>query len=212
MKKSKLLLVIGILLTSIIFAQNEIRIGVNTGANLTKFRGNTLIENSDIKIGFLAGISFEYYLKENISLKINLNFERKSLSQKGGYFDENGFFTEMEADIHYDYLTLPVLLKHEFGNSNKFFVNGGPYFGLLLNAKIKGEGSQSDDLTSFYKKVDFGFSIGIGTKFHLDEKNDLSIEIRENYGLINISDVPVIDDGSIKTNSLNLILTWDFEI
>lgn len=212
MKKKTLLFVIGLLLTSTIFAQNEIRIGLNTGATLFNFRGNSVVENSDSKIGFLAGISFEYYMNENISIKTNLNYERKSLSQSGGYYDENGIFIEMEANIHYDYLTLPILFKYEFGNTNNFYVNGGPFLGLLLNAKIKGDNSPSDDITSLNKKIDGGLSLGIGTKFQLNSKNILSIELRDNYGLLNISEVSVLDNGTIKTNSLNLILSWDFEL
>jgi len=212
MKKNTLLLVIGILLTSITFAQNELRVGINAGANLSSFRGNSFIENSKSKIGFLGGVSFEYYLKDNLSIKTNLNYERKSIEQGGGYYDEYGIFTEMKANIHYDYLTIPILLKHEFGKSKIFYINGGPFINFLLSTKIIGDNSPSDDITSFYKKIDGGLSIGIGTKFQLNDKNNLNIEIRDNYGLVNISDVAVVDGGTIKTNSFNLILSWDFEI
>jgi hypothetical protein len=34
----------------------------------------------------------------------------------------------------------------------------------------------------------------------------LSFEIRDNFGLSNISKLPVANDGSIKTNALNLLI------
>ncbi len=156
---------------------------------------------------------FEYYLKENLSIKTNLNYERKSFNTQNFGTDEFGFVNnEVEITTNFDYLSFPILVKYEFGNSKKFFVNSGPFLGFLLSTKSKADGFPDSDSTSLNKKLDLGISFGIGKKFNLNDKNNLNIEIRENLGLINISDVEVIDNGTIKTNSLNLILTWDFEI
>jgi outer membrane protein with beta-barrel domain len=210
MKKGKrVLFLIGVFFTSIIYAQNGIRIGLNAGATYSKFRGNELIENTDAKIDFLIGVSFEYSLKENLSLKTNLNYERKSFVG----VKTIGFIpVEIKVTSNFDYLSFPILIEYDFGNSQKLFVNGGPFIGFLLSGKSKAGGFPTNDLTSLNKKLDIGLSFGIGKKFYLNDKNNLNVEIRENLGLINISDVEVINDGSIKTNSLNLILTWDFEI
>jgi hypothetical protein len=40
----------------------------------------------------------------------------------------------------------------------------------------------------------------------------LKLELRENLGLVNTSDVEVYNDGTIKTNSINLILNWSFNL
>ncbi len=214
MRKRKIaLFIIGMLLTSIIYAQNEIRIGVNTGGTYSKFYGNNLIENADAKIDFLIGVSFEYYIKENLSLKTNLNYERKSFTNKSFGVEEFDFsINEVKITTSFNYLTLPILIKYELGNSKQFFVDGGVFIGYLLNNKSKANGFPESDSTSLNKKLDGGLSFGIGKKFNLNDKSNLNIEIRENLGLINISDVEVFDNGTIKTNSLNLILTWDFEI
>lgn len=139
-KIKKALFIIGILFTSIVFAQNEIRIGINAGATYSKFRGNQLIENADAKIDFLIGVSFEYYLKENLSIKTNLNYERKSFNTQSFGADEFGFVNnEVEITTNFDYLSLPILVKYEFGNSKKFFINGGPFLGFLLSTKSKAD-------------------------------------------------------------------------
>ncbi len=214
MKKNEIaLFIVGILFTSLIYAQNEIGFGVNVGGTYSKFRGNKLIESADAKIDFLIGVSFEYYLKENLSIKTNLNYERKSYTNKSFGIDEFGLtINEVKITTNFDYISLPILIKYKLGNSNQFFVNGGPFLGYLLNNKSKASGYPDDETISLNKKLDIGLSFGIGKKFNLNDKNNLNIEIRENLGLINISDVEVIDNGTIKTNSLNLILTWGFEI
>ena len=214
MKKHKiLLLIIGILLSTTIFAQDNIKIGINAGATYSKFRGNEIIENTDSKFDFLFGVSVEKNLKEDLSIKTNLNYERKSFSNERIVFDEDGSrIGQTEIITTFNYLSLPVLIKYNFGVTRQFFINGGPYFGFLLNTKSKTEGFPDDDSTYLNKKIDVGISLGIGKKIQLNNMNDLSIELRNNLGLINISDVEVFQDGTIKTNSLNLILTWNFQI
>ena len=60
--------------------------------------------------------------------------------------------------------------------------------------------------------MDGGLVLGFGKVFKLNEKNDLKLELRENFGLVNTSDVEVYNDGTIKTNSINLILNWSFNL
>ena len=150
----KILFIIGILFSSIIYAQNKIRTGINAGATYSKFRGNQLIDNADAKIDFLIGVSFEYYLKDNLSIKTNLNYERKSFNNQSFGIDQFGFPTnEVEITTNFDYLTLPILVKYEFGNSKTFFLNGGPFLGFLLSTKSKAEGFPDYNSTSLNKKL-----------------------------------------------------------
>ena len=48
-------------------------------------------------------------------------------------------------------------------------------------------------------KLDFGISAGVGTNISLNEKNDLTIEIRNDFGIIDIGGVPQSVDGEVKT-------------
>ena len=40
------------------------------------------------------------------------------------------------------------------------------------------------------KKIDFGLSVGIGTIIALNEKNELTIELRDDLGVIDTGGVP----------------------
>ena len=106
------------------------------------------------------------------------------------------------------------MAKYEFGNSKKFFVNGGPFLGFLLSAENKADipsvGQITDNGNS--KNIDVGLSFGIGTKIYINDKSDLNIELRENLGLLNIDNGDYGNENIIKTNYLNLILNWSFGI
>jgi hypothetical protein len=56
-----------------------------------------------------------------------------------------------------------------------------------------------------FNKADLGLSGGAGVEIPL-KRYVLSFEIRDNFGLSNISKLPVANDGSIKTNALNLLI------
>lgn len=210
MKKQLLIfLVVGMCLLQKGVSQNNIRIGATTGATLSKYRGNDIIEKSDAGIGFSVGMSFAYAFNENWALQTNVNYARKQFSQTVKAFVLFDFEEEtIDIKTHYDYLELPVLVKYNLGSSKRFFVNGGPFLAYLLAAKSKTENFPSTDISETHNKLDLGLSLGVGATFHLNSKQDLSIELRDNLGLLNISKTEVYNDGTIKTNSLNLIVTW----
>lgn len=207
----------------------KIKIGVNAGATYSGFSGmsNTFIDYN-YWFGFMAGGSFEYYLNDNVSLRANLSFERKSNRAKSEYslresYDEPEHIYDQTFTNHYDYLTLPVMAKVDFGRKNLFFVSGGIFVGYLLQSELR---SQSEDQTNydpidepfdespinttgFNKRLDYGISIGIGKRFKMSDKNELVLEIRDNLGLANTNDAT---STKIKTNSVNLILGWQFTL
>jgi hypothetical protein len=71
---------------------------------------------------------------------------------------------------------------------------------------------RNSDQTDNFKSLDFGLTFGFGKTFKLKNNNEISVEIRENLGLSDISAVPVVANGSIKTNSLNLICNYSFNL
>ena len=223
----KLLLSISLLLISFLnYSQNSnIKFGIHAGLNYATFYGYDIPAAFDPVISespafaYLGGINFEYHIKEKLSLQLELNYERKS--QKGDdnieITDTNGntqryFFTVKKNN---DYLVLPIMIKYNFGNKNSFYANGGPFIGYLLKSNITNdlediEGLNNEPLetTNLNNKTDFGLSIGMGKMIEINEKNSISIEIRENLGLTNTSKDKVWGNGEAKTNSLNLIIGY----
>ncbi len=218
--KNLLLSIICLLVFSISHGQNEFKIGLNLGGTLSSVRGNDIAEENKAALDFLVGASFEYSFNQNTSIISNINYERKSYSQDvdSSEFILDGFDPligngEIKIRSTLSYLSIPIMLKYNFGANKNFFINGGPYIGFFLDSGVKVDGEKvKDDSNDIFNSTDFGLSFGIGTKVKLNETNNLNIELRNNLGLSNISAVAVIDDGTVKTNSINLIFNWEFEL
>ena len=199
------------------YAQNKVKLGVNGGLNYASFRGNAYVDNLAANFSYLGGLSFEYFLKDNLSIGANLIYENKTAKDKSSYYLTDGFgSTERVSNdvrVKYNYLVLPVYVSYYFTPKKDFYINGGLFVGYLLNSKFTSKKfDDTTDTTDKNKKTDGGIVLGFGKVFVLNEKNELKLELRENLGLPNTSDVEVYNNGSIKTNSINLILNWSFSL
>ncbi|TYP97939.1 outer membrane protein with beta-barrel domain [Tenacibaculum adriaticum] len=218
MKRTKMLLFIaGLIFSNFIIAQGKLKLGINAGVNYSSIReSDNIFGETDSDFAHLTGVKFEYILNENISIITDINYEVKKTSYDvtiASSQDDLWFpYTNLKIKTNQNYLTLPLMLKFKFGNSKSFFFNGGPFLSYLLSVKSYAKGSASVDETPKFKKMDFGVSFGIGKIIALDEKNELIIELRDNFGLIDINSNLYNDFNKIKTNSLNLTVGWRFDL
>ncbi len=224
--KKLLLSIIFLLISTLNYSQNsKIKFGIQGGLNYSNFRGYDIPDQFDPlysespAFALLGGLNFEYQIKGKLSLKLELNYERKS--QKADNYieitDIDGFTKgyNFTSKKNYDYLVLPIMLKYNFTNKNSFYVNGGPFVGFLLKSNLTNDLQNIDGLnndpietTNLNNKTDFGLSIGLGKIIEINEKNSIFIEVRENLGLTNTSKNKVWGNGEVKINSLNLIIGY----
>lgn len=215
--KTRIILTVFLVLVSInkISSQNEMRIGVNAGVNASQFKGFSYVEDMTvIKPGFLIGAYFEYYLDDNWSLKANLNYERKSYKDKesGILIDENDqIIDEFKNVVHYNFISLPILAKYDIGQSNKFYANAGPNFNYRLNTIVKTDGFLSGKSTLTTNQLDLALLVGFGMKFHLNDINDLNLELRYSNDILNLSKEKTVEDP-IQANTLSLVVSWNLEL
>ena len=193
---------------------NNFDIGVEGSSSLICLRGNDILDNlHKPTIGFSSGLFFQYNFKKLVSLRTNIAFERKGSTST---FQVTDMFAKPLGEINiktiYDYLTLPILIRTTFGKKVQFFVNAGPYFGYLIKGTLVSEGENilatTNDITSSINRFDTGISTGLGLSIPIKNKFAFSFEIRNNLGLYNVSAVPVVNYGTIKTNSTNFL--WGF--
>jgi len=215
MKKYLLLL---LLAGSATFAQNKPKFGVNVGGTYANIRGNKVADSNKYDLNFLVGISFEVPLSERFSFVGNVNYERKTFKNTisnnfSEDFDPIVNSSKLDIKVRLEYITLPLNLKYYVDTQKRFYVNGGPFVGVFLDSHSKVEGEKTnEDANGLFKTLDFGCNLGVGTNFKINQKNSLNLELRHNYGLSNISDVKVVNNGTVKTNSFNLIANWQFDM
>lgn len=200
------------------FAQGKLKVGFNGGLTYSSFRGNPQIETLDAGVDFLVGVSFEYQLKNRLSLVANINYDRKTATDNP-YIeifdspDDPSFYGRVKIKFKNQFISLPILLKYQFGPDNSLYINGGPFMSYMIKSELWNDyDERNTDQTDNYKSLDFGLTFGFGKAFKLKNNKEISIEIRENLGLSDISAVPVVGNGSIKTNSLNLICNYSFNL
>lgn len=197
---------------------NKFDIGVEGGPSLISLRGNTIIDQFHASTaGFSGGFSFQYNFQKVISLRTNIAFERKGSVLTSPVVDILGnSLGEASTYSNFEYLTLPILVRATFGKKIQFFVNAGPYFGYLIqqNFVTKGKNlptTKSED-KSIVKQFDTGISTGVGISVPIKTKFAFSFEVRNNLGLYNVSSRPVINSGTIKTNSTNFLFGFTYKL
>jgi hypothetical protein len=198
--------------TVFIYAQEKLTFSIQGGVNYSSLRfEDDRITDHDSEVGYLFGMSSNFYLGKKLYLDIEVNYERKKVSVYVSkiFINSVSFGGDFRNFDIYEFITLPVMLRYEIGEINSFYVKGGPFLGCLLTAKEKiNDGDLSQNLSEYFTDFDFGFSIGIGKIFSLDSSNKLMLELRNNIGLTNINNDP--RSQYTKTNSLNFIVAWNF--
>lgn len=227
MNRKKLFIVL-FLINGILFSQEKISLGLNTGLTYSDFRGNDFFDNYEYGFDFLIGISFDYKIKDRLFISTDVNYERKSANNfyeasntvgPGGTIIIIGTpigenppdKPELKFQTRFEYISIPILLKYFVSENNDFYINGGPYLGYLLKIKNINDGEESDlDFNNDFEKIDLGLTFGIGYNLDLSQKSYLNFELRNNFGLTNIDSNNNNLFNRTKVNSLNLIIGWNF--
>lgn len=170
-----------------------------------------MVGNAQTAFGLKAGANFAN-LKASAS-GINVSFDTK-ISFNGGLYATipvaEGFNIQPEAVLSLEgakiasqsmaltYLNVPVLLQY---NGSGFFAETGPQLGLLMGAKMAGE-----DLKEEFETVNFSWAAGAGYRL----VNGLGFNARYNFGVSNLAKTEPGDEGTMKSNVLQVGLGFTF--
>jgi hypothetical protein len=219
----KLHLVIALALPMLLAAQDKVKFGINAGATLSDIRGSQYAD--DLKYGFnyLIGVSAELPITDRLSFSANINYEKKSPTRMvtflgaGPNVPDPGDPAFATGDARFTttlhYISVPLNIKYYIGSKKKFYATGGLFAAFLIDSSLRADGNKVDDSGNLgFKTVDFGLNLGLGTKIKLTETQNLNIELRDNLGFANISNNNYASSDKIRTNSINLIANWQFDL
>lgn len=230
---NKSILVI-VLIFTIISSKAQIKkteIGFYGGVGISNNWGHDNIIYSPIKLVTpRVGASISIGINKYFELNGNIAYETKGEKylRVSGLTDIAGNGLASSGDISYkfNYVTSCVLARGliGIGSNIKVFVNGGPYIGYMINAKYISKVNNpaminggyftgaNTDISNNYKNLDYGITAGAGILYSLLENLKITFELRRNIGLYNISKYSVIDNGTIKTNSIDVISGLRFNL
>ena len=203
-------------------AQNSLKFGINAGPTVSDIRGDGYAAGFRYGFGYLFGVSMEMPLTQRLSFTTSVNYEAKSAARKtsfsysGIYAGPDGVGVEYTVSGNpkitttINYIAVPANLKYYLDYRDNYYATAGAFVAFAIDEgyTIKGE-KPPKDYNHNYETLDYGINLGLGTKFKLNRNHELNIELRDNLGLANVTDV---DSDKISTNSINLILNWQFSL
>jgi hypothetical protein len=167
-------------------AQFGVRAGLNFAS--TKFEVLGLNADTDSKVGFHVGLVNDFSLSEKLTFRPGVLF-----SLKGGKTDE--------SSSTYTYIDVPLSLVYNFTEAEKgFFLEAGPYVGLLLAAK-----NEDDDIKEGFNTLDFGLNIGLGY-----DLGSFILGANYGFGLANIAKEEDGADITAKNANISIYGIYQF--
>lgn len=187
MKKLSLLALF-VLISTMTFAQIEVKLGGKAGLNVANLSSDKDTKSSTLggldntaRVGFNAGITADAVLFEYLGLGAEVLY-----SQQGTYQSGEVANVKTSASTNLDYVNVPLLIK---GYYKGLGVYTGVQPGFLVSAKeIKklGDIKTETDLldNNLYRKVDFSIPFGISYQSSVG----VNIDARYNFGLTSVFD------------------------
>ncbi len=201
--------------------KSNIILSIEGAPSVRWLTGNSVLGDfNDPTLGFYGGITAQIPLAKRWSLVTGVGFEHKGSVAKLDQTDFNAaIIGKTRIYNNLDYLTVPVLMRVSSGNKIRYYFNVGGYYGYLLAASSTTKDNPNnlssrttkEDRKSITQSSDLGFSFGGGIRIKITPKWAIPMEIRSNHGFINTSKVPVLNDGAIRTNAINLIVGLSYE-
>ncbi len=189
---------------------SRFEVGAQAGASLAWLRGNSVIDGSDALLGPAAGLTLQYDLSPLLGVRIGAAYQRKGMRNEVLFSDMNGApIGTGSVRTTMDQLVVPLMLRATFGHGPRYSVGVGTYAGFLLGSRVhyKTDSSEGDtDNTDDLEPLDIGLSASAAAAFKLGEQLWLNAEVRYDKGLSNISALPVVNDGSIRTDAVCLLV------
>ena len=137
---------------------------------------------------FFANLNFT----KNVGIVSEFNYEQKGFK----YYSSLGLQQQfIEGEKSFQYFTVPILFRYQFGTNIKFYTTIGTYMGILLAAKDKGvqmDYSVSPTSTIIWidniyhetQDVDIGLCLGAGFQFPINHRLGLLFDGRYKPGLM----------------------------
>lgn len=230
----------------------KIKIGLDAGVSIPELKSNNSNELSQgykSRLASVFGAFADFGIDKIFSIKVFINYAGQGGKRTGmqpvtnipgqlGSMLPPG--TTLYADFKnisaLNYLEIPVMAKWEWGNSWRYYLNVGPYVGLLLSAKQKTSGNSqlyfdkggtmpvpdpanpgqplpplsfdaTTDVKSSLHKGNFGITGGGGIVKNICKTGELILDVRGAEGLTTIQKDSQ-NDGKNHTGGLFITLGY----
>ena len=160
--------------------------------------GGDDVEDKNMKIGAVAGVSASLMLSDMFSIGADLAFSMQGASTE---------FGDEDVSLNLNYLNIPIYAKIYPVEDLGLHILAGIQPGILMSASFDG-----DDVKDSYKALDISIPVGAG--FELE--SGLGFDVRYNLGVGTIADDSDLPDGedapSITNQVIQIGVNYRFEL
>lgn len=207
----KLFVGLAVVVGSMSFAQ---QFGIKAGANISSISKDGF-EDSKSKVGFYGGLFMNAPLSEQFSIQPEVLYSQQGAEVKRTY-TALGNTTTIDGKLDLDYITVPVMFQ--FKATPEFYIEAGPEFGFLVNAKQKGDikvngntvASNTYDAKDNYNSFNMGAALGVG--FNVTENFGVNARYVAGFTDINKDGNTSLqnDDNKNRNNTFQVGLNYKF--
>jgi hypothetical protein len=175
----QILIFLFILISSVAFGQKHL-IGIKGGLNFTNFTSKEGFESTSTKTGLIGGITYDFLLTDKYRIGVDILYSQRGVKDKFVIIDDFGtYMGEVDTEMNYDYLSIPIKFGYELGDKIKMI----PKIGIVPAIAIKAEmtsptfegngfvitGQETIDHMDNVSKFDFGGIVEFGIETDLSE-------------------------------------------
>ena len=177
--------------------KGDTEFGVTLGLNTSYVTDGNYGGSTDAIAGLNVGVAGDFYFSNRWSLKVKVLYDQKG-SGNGLVISDNNGNQAGGFNLKANYITIPVMANWHFGMHRNWYLDFGPYIGILTSATYGGE-----DIKDALNSTDAGFRVDLGVKFPISDRAKFFIEIGGQGGAANVFKE---SDGNLlnETSSLNV--------
>lgn len=186
---------------------SDVRFGIKAGMNVSSLTDEAGLDDQGSKIGFNAGVFATIPVAESFSIQPELLY-----TQYGDKYDDTTIAgNRYSIARNHDYLAIPVMFQYNFVPN--FYLEAGPEFGFLVNAKQKLKNETQNETISLsddYKESlsTFNLGIGIGAGYYFTD--NIGITARYVAGVTDVAEDRAANTDAIRNNVFQVGLAYKF--
>jgi len=203
----QILIFLFILISSVALGQKHL-IGLQGGLNFTNFTSKENFENTTSRTGFIGGITYDFMLTEKYRIGVDILYSQRGVKDKFILIDDFGtYMGEVDTEMNYDYLSIPIKFGYELGGKIKLI----PKIGIVPAIAIKAEmtsptvdgngfvtGQETIDHTDYVSKFDFGGMVEFGIETELTKNIIFCSNLNYKHSLTTFSNSDYFDGQNMR--------------
>ena len=203
-----------------LFAQSLPNISIFYGPNLTTLKGAPFNDRLYTISRSLVGVSYQFQIKNNYSIRTYLAFEKKGVRQTDLILLDTSktiILDILTPKSKFNYLSVPIIFNYTVGKKVKYAIGIGGYAAYLINIKDILEGLNTPKITTkrellVNNRLDLGLSFSSSIAIPISKRLSGHVNLLYNRGIRSFAKTSITLENPVYTSSANLLFGISYSI